>query len=130
MKLIIQNERIAATATDAYTGPEFFIDAPADFDSGRMGEYRYEGGGVLALHSVPYTCTRRQGKLALLHAGMLDAAEAAIEGIADPTQRRAAQIEYEADTWERANPFLQALWAGLGGTEQELDALFVDAGQR
>lgn len=48
MKLIIQNNRIAATATDAYTGPDFFIDAPADFDVTRLGEYRYEDG-VLVL---------------------------------------------------------------------------------
>ena len=50
MKLIIQNNRIAATATDAYTGPDFFIEAPADFDVTRIGEYRYEDGVlVLAL---------------------------------------------------------------------------------
>ena len=48
MKLIIQNNRIAATATDAYTGPDEYIDAPADFDVTRLGEYRYEGG-VLVL---------------------------------------------------------------------------------
>mgnify|MGYP003592087126 CR=1 FL=1 len=44
MKLIIQNNRIAATATDAYEGPDFFIDAPADFDITRMGEYVYAAG--------------------------------------------------------------------------------------
>lgn len=48
MKLIIQSNRIAATATDAYTGPDFFIEAPADFDVTRIGEYRYEDG-VLVL---------------------------------------------------------------------------------
>ena len=48
MKLIISNGRIAATATDAYTGPDFFIDAPADFDAARMAEYRYDDG-VLSL---------------------------------------------------------------------------------
>ena len=48
MKLIIQNSRIAATATDAYTGPDFFIEAPADFDVTRLGEYRHEDG-VLVL---------------------------------------------------------------------------------
>lgn len=48
MKLIIQNNRIAATATDAYTGPDFFIEAPADFDATRMAEYRYDDG-VLSL---------------------------------------------------------------------------------
>lgn len=50
MKLIIQNNRIAATATDAYDGPDFFIEAPADFDATRMSEYRYEDG-VLTIHS-------------------------------------------------------------------------------
>ena len=50
MKLIIQNNRIAATATDAYDGPDFFIEAPADFDATRLGDYRYENG-VLTIHS-------------------------------------------------------------------------------
>ena len=50
MKLIIQNNRIAATATDAYTGPDFFIEAPADFDVTRIGEYRYDADtGLLFL---------------------------------------------------------------------------------
>ena len=48
MKLIIQGSRVAATATDAYTGTEFFIEAPADFDITRMGEYVY-ADGVLTL---------------------------------------------------------------------------------
>ena len=48
MKLIIQNNRIAATATDEYTGPDEYIDASADFDVTRMAEYRYDDG-VLSL---------------------------------------------------------------------------------
>lgn len=39
MKLIIQSNRIAATATDDYTGPDEYIAAPPDFDPARMGEY-------------------------------------------------------------------------------------------
>lgn len=74
---------------------------------------------------VPQSCTRRQGRLALLQVGQLDAVESAIAAIDDPAQRRAAQIEYEADTWERVNPFLQAMWVQLGGTPAELDELFV-----
>jgi hypothetical protein len=73
---------------------------------------------------VPSRCTRRQGRLALLNAGKLDAVETAIDAIADPTAKRQAQIEYEADTWERSNPFLQSMWTALGGTSEELDALF------
>ena len=48
MKLIIQNNRIAATATDDYTGPDEYITAPPDFDVERMGEYVYDGGVVTA----------------------------------------------------------------------------------
>lgn len=47
MKLIIQNNRIAATATDEYTGPDEYIDAPADFDVTRLAEYRYEDGALV-----------------------------------------------------------------------------------
>lgn len=39
MKLIIQNSRIAATATDEYTGPDPFIAAPEDFDIIKISEY-------------------------------------------------------------------------------------------
>ncbi len=46
MKLIIQNTRIAATATDDYTGPDTFIDAPADFDISRLAEYVYADGAL------------------------------------------------------------------------------------
>lgn len=46
MKLIIQQNRIAATATNAYAGPDEYIDAPADFDVTRLGEYRYEDGAL------------------------------------------------------------------------------------
>lgn len=73
---------------------------------------------------VPHSCSRRQGRLALLMLGLLDSAEAAIAAMPDDADKRAAQIEYEADTWERSNPFLSALWAQLGGTPESLDAAF------
>jgi len=79
---------------------------------------------------VPAQVTRRQGRLALLEAGKLDAVEAAIDAIEDPAQKRAAEIEYEADTWERGNAFLQTMWAQLGGTEEELDNLFILAASK
>lgn len=74
--------------------------------------------------AVPHACSRRQGRLALLALGLLDAAETAIAAMPDDADKRAAQIEYEADTWERHNPFLSALWAQLGGTPESLDAAF------
>lgn len=73
---------------------------------------------------APHSCTRRQGRLALLTLGLLEEAEAAIAAMPEGSDKRAAQIEYEADTWERHNPFLSALWAQLGGTPQSLDEAF------
>ena len=48
MKLIIQNSKIAATATDDYTGPDEYITAPPDFDVTRLSEYVYAEGEVTA----------------------------------------------------------------------------------
>ena len=52
MRLIIQSNRIAATATDDYTGPDQHIAAPEDFDPERMADYVY-AAGVLALPGQP-----------------------------------------------------------------------------
>ncbi|WP_232240400.1 hypothetical protein [Delftia sp. HK171] len=73
---------------------------------------------------APHSCSRRQGRLALLMLGLLDTAEAAIAAMPEGSDKRGAQIEYEADTWERHNPFLSALWAQLGGTPDSLDEAF------
>ena len=61
MKLIIQNSRIAATATNAYAGPDFSIEAPADFDMGRMSDYRYDADTGLKM-LVAATKTTGPGK--------------------------------------------------------------------
>lgn len=52
MKLIIQNNRIAATATDDYTGPDEHIAAPEDFDPARMADY-VVAAGILSLPDPP-----------------------------------------------------------------------------
>ena len=55
MKLIIQNTRIAATATDDYTGPDEYIQAPPDFNAERMGEYRVVDGVLTLTPSIRIT---------------------------------------------------------------------------
>lgn len=106
-----------------------WVELPAD--SPVCAGWSYDGAVFAAptppAPVVPTQCTRRQGRLALLGAGYLTQVESAIAAIVDDTQRIAAQIEYEADTWERDNVFLQSMWAQLGGTEAELDALFTTA---
>jgi hypothetical protein len=84
--------------------------------------WEYAGGAFtqpVAPAVVPQAITRRQGRVALMQAGKLDAAEAIVKA-----GGLAAQIEYEAATWERGNEYLQQIWALLGGSDKELDELF------
>lgn len=131
MKLIIQNNRIAATATDAYTGPDEYIDAPSDFDVTRLGEYRYEDGAlVLPAPPPPTTCTPAQGLIALYALKQITEQDIlnAIAQIPDPVQRYTATIGYQrATTWERGSATMQAMAQLLGLTEADLDGLFACA---
>lgn len=125
MKLIIQNTRIAATATDEYTGPDEFIDAPADFDITRMGDYVYANGAISI--PSPQVVTMRQARLALLGAGLLDDIDAAINSLPSP-QKEAARIEWEyATEVQRSSGLVPMLGATLGLDDAALDALFIEA---
>jgi len=74
---------------------------------------------------IPASCTRRQGLRALLVFGFKRAdIEAQIAAIEDETEREEAQIDYEANEWERKNPRLQEMWAALGGAPAQLDDLY------
>ena len=74
---------------------------------------------------IPASITRRQAKLALLGAGLLDAVQPAIDAIPDATMRSAAQIDWDdALEFERNNATLAALAADLGLTPDQLDDLF------
>lgn len=57
MKLLIRFDRIVGTATDAYTGPEQFMDPPAGFDVDRIDDYRLIDG-VLTLPAPKRRITR------------------------------------------------------------------------
>lgn len=80
--------------------------------------------------AIPQSITRAQAKLALLGAGLLDNVQPAIDAITDPTQRAAAQIEWDDRlTFERTNPTLIALATAMGMSSEQLDALFAAGAQ-
>lgn len=73
----------------------------------------------------PESVSMRQARLALLQAGHLDQVDDAIHAIADPMQRRAAEIEWDhAATVDRDSPLTQAIAAEVGMSEDEIDQLF------
>lgn len=80
MKLIIQNTRIAATATDDYDGPEQYITAPADFDLARMVDYRYDGEALTLAPDTGITRLAFRNRFTQAEKVMLELA-----GLDDPT---------------------------------------------
>lgn len=121
MKLIINADRIAATATDAYAGPDAFIQAPPGFDIDRMNDYRLIDGELII--PVPTVVSMRQARLALLNAGLLNAVEQFVE-----TAGAAAKIEWEyAQEIRRDHALVQALLASELIDGAGLDALFIAA---
>jgi hypothetical protein len=120
MKLVINGDRIAATATDGYDEKNVIaIAAPADFDVTRMGDYRYSNGVVEI--GVPAVVTMRQARLALLQSGLLNSVQDAISGGTDEEMK----IEWDyATTVDREWPSLISLAEGLGIDEKQMDDLF------
>ena len=131
MKLIVQANRIAATATDDYAGPDEHITAPEDFDLSRVADYIYDGGALVLRAPPPSTtCTPAQGLIALYAIKQLTEQNIldAIGQIPDPVQRYTATIGYQrATTWERSSATMQAMAQLLGLTEADLDGLFAYA---
>jgi len=85
---------------------------------------------VIPVPAVPVSVSMRQAKRALLAAGLLDLADQAIAGIADDTERRAAQIDWTSATDVRRDwPLVASIAQALGLTDQQIDALFVAASQ-
>lgn len=85
---------------------------------------------VIPAPAVPTSVSMRQAKRALLSAGLLDAADAAIEDIPDATARRAAQIDWTTATDVRRDwPLVASIAQALGMTDEQIDGLFVAASQ-
>lgn len=76
---------------------------------------------------IPQIVTMRQARLALLASGKLAAVDAAIEALPEP-QKSAARIEWDySSEVHRNRPFVQQLAQALGMTDEQLDAMFVEA---
>lgn len=75
--------------------------------------------------TVPQSVTPVQGRIALLNAGLLDSATAAVEAAGGAT---AIWWEYAAE-WERNNSILVTMGTALGLTSTQIDQLFVAAAQ-
>ena len=112
--------------------PEFFGTCPDEADihiDGVLGVYlqadweTMRADEMWARNPVPQQVTMRQARLALLKAGLLDYAEAAIASAG-----REAQLEWEyAAVVERSNPVIAIVQQQQGVTDEQIDNLFREA---
>ena len=114
-----------ALTTPITTGSEVLVSKPPEKVDGVWREvFAVEMAPVL----VPQQITRAQGKAALIMQGLWGAVLDYVASIQDPIQRALAEVALnDTLTWERSSPFLNAATAGLGMTDEQLDALFIQA---
>lgn len=121
MKLIIQDTRVVATATDDYDGPEVFVQAPADFDQARMGDYVHDGTSLSLPPDMRITRLAFRNRFTQAEKVMLELA-----GLDDPTapmaqrQQSAAIRVYLADV--AASAFVDPARADTRAGVQSLEA--------
>ena len=86
-----------------------------------------EQNNTVQQNIAPQSVTMRQARLALLAAGKLAQVESAINSLPEP-QKSEAKIEWEYSAEVvRNKPFVQSLGAALGLSNDDLDALFIEA---
>ncbi|MGC4366496.1 hypothetical protein [Hydrogenophaga sp. R2] len=75
----------------------------------------------------PRVVTMRQARRALLEAGLLQQVDLAIDALPEP-QRSAVRIDWEySSEVHRDRAFVQQLGQALGLSDEQLDALFIQA---
>lgn len=77
--------------------------------------------------TVPRSVTPAQGKLALLGAGLLDEAEAAINSLTGDTKTAALIYWNHALAFERDNALIEQIGAAIGLDSDAIDDLFITA---
>lgn len=99
MKLIIQNTRIAATATNDYDGPEQYITAPADFDVTRLSEYIYADDVLTLAPGTRITKLAFRNRFTAAEKVMMEIASLDNPAAAMPARQQAAMLRVNlADT--------------------------------
>lgn len=107
------------------------IDAPhmialadgQDWPLGKVWDGAAWGDAPPVVPSVPQEVSRSQGLIALDALGLLDAVETIVASAPRPVQIAWAN----EPMFSRDSPAINALWAALGKSAAELDALFIQA---
>jgi hypothetical protein len=84
--------------------------------------------GWIDPNAVPESIAMWQARSVLIDAGLLNAVNAYINGIADPIIQGKARAKFEySSTMRRDDPLLIAIAPALGLTDAQIDTLFIQA---
>lgn len=87
----------------------------------------WDGDQWVQVIEIPASVTMRQARLALLHAGLLDNVDTAIDSLTSP-QKETARIEWDySSEVVRGRPLVSLIGIALGLDEDGLNDLFVQA---
>ena len=79
---------------------------------------------------VPQQVTRAQGKAVLIQMGLWQSVLDFVAAIPDATQKALAEVAlHDTQFWQRNSPFLNTAATALGITQEQMDALFIQASQ-
>lgn len=102
------------------------LDGLEWLDEQQVAPSQEEIDAQLAKLRVPETVTPRQARIALLSAGLLDKAQAAVDAAGGATK-----ITWEyATEFSRVEPLIDAIGQQLGLSDEQIDALFVYASKQ
>jgi len=120
VKILFRGTRLIGIATDDYTGPESFINAPDDFDPARLDECRIENGRlVMPPDPDPWQVARN--KLALKRYEH-ETGGIVIGGARIATDRQSQALITGAYTYSLLNPSVLIDWKNADGTWTKINA--------
>ena len=115
--------------THKLTGPTLSFDGTTITRAYTAVELTQEELTAKKKARVPAKVSMRKARLAMLQAGILDQVQTAIDAM-EGTDGKVAQIEWEyADGLSRNHATVEALALALGLTEDQIDDLFIAAGE-
>lgn len=127
MKILIRDGRITGSATDAYEGPDEYIQVEETVEPFDLDNYSLVDGQLVFKKSVPDEVTMGQCRLALFDHYKIESDEEflALTDLLPEDQRARARLELRTRTSvRRDNPLVIGLGAAKGW---DLDQLFTYA---
>lgn len=124
-------EQIAAADAAARLVPHRVVNGLAiPLTAEEIAEIAADKAADAARVFVPQSVTRTQALLALLDAGITEAAIASqIALIPDELARERARIRFNGQVWQRGSDLIVVMAAAFGLTPEQVDDLFIAAGR-